>query len=311
MAFLKVKNRAISTLASGVSDVATEWTLATGEGALFPSSGDFHVTCENEIVKCTSRTGDVLTVVREQEGTTKAAHDADKAVKLRITAGVIENIEDEITGIAPSKARAYRDGDWYLSSGAWLRVPLNATSFDALSELNVTSKLGTASATTANHLIDTTLSQFTAGDLGKWVYNSTDKTYAIVTAYNSSSDLTLDTDIMASGEAYELYAGTFKATIAGWYQYNGVVRCNWTLADKWYFGGVAKNGTVIASGGWQASVGDGADTNCISGVVADIVHLDIDDELSLVAYHNEGDTAKFRGSGDQTFLSVHILSRGS
>jgi len=96
MAFLKVKNRAISTLASGVSDVATEWTLATGEGALFPTTGDFHVTCEDEIVQCTSRTGDVLTVVRAQEGTSGAAHDADKAVKLRITAGVIEDIQNQV-----------------------------------------------------------------------------------------------------------------------------------------------------------------------------------------------------------------------
>jgi len=66
-------------------------------------------------------------------------------------------------------------------------------------------KSGTATATTANHLIDTTKSQFVAGDVGKTVYNSTDKTTAKVTAYNSESDLTLDTDIMASGESYYLY----------------------------------------------------------------------------------------------------------
>jgi len=44
-----------------------------------------------------------------------------------------------------------------------------------------------------------------AGDVGKTVYNSTDKTTAKVTAYNSESDLTLDTDIMASGESYYIY----------------------------------------------------------------------------------------------------------
>ena len=61
MAFLKVKNRAVSTLASGVSDTDTFWTVATGEGVKFPGSGDFHITCEDEIVKCTARSGDVLT----------------------------------------------------------------------------------------------------------------------------------------------------------------------------------------------------------------------------------------------------------
>jgi len=66
-------------------------------------------------------------------------------------------------------------------------------------------KSGQATATTADHLIDTVNAQFVAGDVGKTVYNSTDKTTAKVTAYNSESDLTLDTDIMASGESYYLY----------------------------------------------------------------------------------------------------------
>ena len=91
--FLEVKNRAISSLASDVTDVATTWTLATGEGAKFPTSGDFHVTCEDEIVKVTARTTDTLTVTRAQEGTTGAAHSAGKPVELRITAGIITEIQ--------------------------------------------------------------------------------------------------------------------------------------------------------------------------------------------------------------------------
>jgi len=62
----------------------------------------------------------------------------------------------------------------------------------------------TATATTANHLIDTN-GQFTAKDVGKTIYNSTDKTTAKITAYTSSSDVTLDTDIMVNGENYEIY----------------------------------------------------------------------------------------------------------
>ena len=91
--FLEVKNRAVSSLASGVTDVATSWGLAAGEGAKFPTAGDFHVTCENEIVKVTARSTDTLTVVRAQEGTTGVAHDAGKAVELRITAGIITEIQ--------------------------------------------------------------------------------------------------------------------------------------------------------------------------------------------------------------------------
>jgi len=114
MSFLKVANRAISSLASGVDDAVTEWTLATGEGALFPSSGDFHVTCEDEIGKCTARTGDVLTVVRAQEGTAAAAHASGKAVKLQITAEIITELQTAVdvrlkapTGTAEWENRTY------------------------------------------------------------------------------------------------------------------------------------------------------------------------------------------------------------
>jgi len=63
----------------------------------------------------------------------------------------------------------------------------------------------TATATTADHLIDTVKNQFTAADVGKTVYNVTDDTTAVITGYNSPSDVTLDTDIMADGETYEIY----------------------------------------------------------------------------------------------------------
>lgn len=77
--------------------------------------------------------------------------------------------------------------------------------YEVKETLYIANKSGEATATTASHLIDTVNAQFVAGDVGKTVYNSTDKTTAKVTAYNSESDLTLDTDIMASGESYYIY----------------------------------------------------------------------------------------------------------
>lgn len=64
---------------------------------------------------------------------------------------------------------------------------------------------GLATVTTASHLIDTTKNQFAASDVGKTVYNTTDKTSAVITEYTSPSDVTLDTDIMAKDEGYEIY----------------------------------------------------------------------------------------------------------
>lgn len=72
-----------TTLAAGIGPSATSITVATGTGALYPSPGageQFALTLNDastrlnfEIVYCTARTGDVLTVVRGQEGTTPAS----------------------------------------------------------------------------------------------------------------------------------------------------------------------------------------------------------------------------------------------
>lgn len=105
MAYFLLKNRAESTLAAGISDADLSLTVATGEGALFPATGDFLITIcaysggtesNIEIVKCTARTDDALTIVRAQEGTSAVSHAQDELVELRITAGVLEDIESKV-----------------------------------------------------------------------------------------------------------------------------------------------------------------------------------------------------------------------
>mgnify|MGYP003353135798 CR=1 FL=1 len=95
---MKFTNNASSTLASGITNSATSLTVATGQGALFPTlgAGDyFFCTLANsggsiEIVKVTARSTDTFTVVRGQEGTTPSAFSASDKVELRITAGVMQ-----------------------------------------------------------------------------------------------------------------------------------------------------------------------------------------------------------------------------
>ena len=72
-------NNASSTLAGPINNSATSVNLASGGGALFPviTGGNYFVMTFvdaatgliNEIVHVTARTGDVLTIVRAQEGT--------------------------------------------------------------------------------------------------------------------------------------------------------------------------------------------------------------------------------------------------
>ena len=99
MAMLRFKNNAVSTLAAGISNSATTLTVASGHGGKFPElyAGDWFlltlytktgVTESNwEIVKCTARSTDSLTIVRAQEGTTAQTWATGTPVELRFTAG--------------------------------------------------------------------------------------------------------------------------------------------------------------------------------------------------------------------------------
>lgn len=93
-------NNAVSTLSAGITAVATSIFLQTGDGALFPSPGagqEFRATLADasgniEIVKCTSRSTDTLTVVRAQEGTTGYAFLAGDKIELRLTKESVERL---------------------------------------------------------------------------------------------------------------------------------------------------------------------------------------------------------------------------
>lgn len=95
MGNIRWTNNASGTLAAGALAGDTSLTLSAGQGARFPSpAGAQYALCtlENvggniEIVKLTSRAGDVLTVVRAQEGTIAAAFASGSRCELRITAG--------------------------------------------------------------------------------------------------------------------------------------------------------------------------------------------------------------------------------
>lgn len=99
MSIFLTANNASSTLAAPISNSATTVSLAVGTGALFPnpSAGQqFPLTFNDaatglltEIVYCTSRTGDTLTIVRAQEGTTAQAWLAGDLAANLITAGLL------------------------------------------------------------------------------------------------------------------------------------------------------------------------------------------------------------------------------
>jgi microcystin-dependent protein len=99
MAVIIAANNASTTIANSISSTNTTITLATGTGAAFPSpTGDqaFKLSLtdavtrlQHEITLCTSRTGDVCTVLRGQEGTTAQAWSAGDIAANLPTAGTI------------------------------------------------------------------------------------------------------------------------------------------------------------------------------------------------------------------------------
>ena len=95
------KNNAKTTLASSLSNSATSATVT--DGSVFPSlnAGEhFLITFDdgtnNEICKCTARSGNTLTIVRAQESTTARSFSSGDAAEGRVTAGVLETIQENI-----------------------------------------------------------------------------------------------------------------------------------------------------------------------------------------------------------------------
>lgn len=125
---IKFANSAFATLAAGINSSVTSITLTTGQGARFPSlaGGDYFFatlidTSNNlEIVKCTARSTDVLTVVRGQESTTARAFATGDRIELRVTAqGLVDASGDLASGTlaipgtsaSGAIARLYEDTD--------------------------------------------------------------------------------------------------------------------------------------------------------------------------------------------------------
>lgn len=103
-------NNAASTLSASITNSQTSLSVASGQGALFPSlSGGnyFYATLVDgsaniEIVKVTSRSTDTFTVVRGQDGTTGRAYSAGDKVELRIVRALLDDIKTDTNGAISS-----------------------------------------------------------------------------------------------------------------------------------------------------------------------------------------------------------------
>lgn len=138
------KNNAFSVLAASATAGDTALTLAAGTGSRFPDA-NFFVTLigyddsgnENswEIVRCTGRSSDTLTVVRAQEGTSAAAWPGATRIENRVTAASMEALQDKTTfsdtaPTSPVNGQVWADGTTGIeytwledgTSGQWVEL---------------------------------------------------------------------------------------------------------------------------------------------------------------------------------------------
>ena len=116
MPFLKKTNCARTTINQAGGINASDVSLSVADASSFPSTGDFLATiwdkntffdpCDDpnqEIIKITNIVGSIFTIERGQENTVGASHANGQAVEMLITAGIFENIEDEINILSPGQ----------------------------------------------------------------------------------------------------------------------------------------------------------------------------------------------------------------
>jgi hypothetical protein len=223
-------NNAWGTLASQLNAGATSLALSTGQGAKFPSptGGDYFLltligvtgTTETswEIVKCTARSTDTLTIVRAQEGTSDATWAAGTRVELRVTAAPLADV-GQITTLAKTDGNIIvGDGSkWVAESGATARTSLG---------------LGTA-ATTASTDYAPAAKGVTNGDS-----HNHDGGDGAQIAYSSLSGLpTLGTAAAMTGPSGTIVGTTDSQTLT-----------NKTLTDPAIIGAIAEDVYTISDG---------------------------------------------------------------
>jgi hypothetical protein len=128
---IKLSNNAFGTLAASITSSSTSITLTTGQGARFPTlaGGDYFYatlvdTSNNlEIVKCTARSTDVLTVVRAQESTTARAYNTGDRIEIRLTAQTFIDAVNEIGPTQVSDEANTSTGYFELPAGTTAQRP--------------------------------------------------------------------------------------------------------------------------------------------------------------------------------------------
>jgi hypothetical protein len=108
---IKFTNNASTTLSAGINNSVT--SIGVADGSVFPALGTGDITyvtfdddTNTEVVKVTARSGNTLTVVRAQDGTSARSFSSGDKVELRITAALVNEVISDADSTATSLALA-------------------------------------------------------------------------------------------------------------------------------------------------------------------------------------------------------------
>jgi len=152
--------------------------------------------------------------------------------------------------------------------------PMDSETFDILGEMNGGYQAVTCTAGTGATTVVASGATFTAADVGRMWYNSTRSLFALITAFNSSTSITVDSFAgQASGDTGYIYGTKFTAAVTGYYQVNLSIPV--TVASATQQGAISlyKNGAVYAK---HYIIQSGANTGSnwtTSVAIADVVQL--------------------------------------
>jgi len=217
---------------------------------------------------------------------------------------------DEAMGQVPECYVSLSANQENLIDNTTLRVEFDTEISDIGSNYDMSEWVsGNATSTLANHLVDTN-GAFTPAMVGVRVKNTTDSTYAYITAYNSATDVTVSPDIFVDTEGYQIMNSKFVAPINGRYQYiYNVLWANLTvIADKKYGARINKNSGASFTG---YHVAHASNTSDISNVATGYISLNKDDYIDLVVQPKPGaDTVDIRGTQPHfTSMEIKLISK--
>jgi len=121
-------------------------------------------------------------------------------------AKVFATLQDEVQSELQDDGTVYTDAFVAIQLEDAIREISDYSPYEMMEVFEIESRTGTADEDKANALVDDANAQFLETDVGKVIYNTTDRTWAVVTAFVDTGELTLSKDIMVDGdEAYAMF----------------------------------------------------------------------------------------------------------